>query len=64
VITQLDTHAHLDVYTSERNDIQASMGKAGNLTMTVDEWIGFSEAMVARFGARKDDEGITFVVVK
>jgi hypothetical protein len=31
--------------------------------MTVDEWMAFQEAMIARFGAHKDNEGITFVVV-
>ena len=36
-VTQLDSHVHLNIYTSERNDLKASMGLAGNIIMTAEE---------------------------
>jgi len=50
-ITQLDTHAHLTVSTSERNDLKLGLGESGNLTMTSEEWKELSNALICRFGA-------------
>lgn len=64
-VVQLDSHAHIDVYTSERNDLKVSMGLAGRLVMTVEEWEDYKEAMIARFGAYPEsDNSLIFVVVK
>ena len=64
-LTQLDSHAHLNVYTSESNDLKASMGQSGTLCMTHTEWEVFKQGLIARFGASQPtkDEYI-FVIAK
>jgi hypothetical protein len=70
VVKQLDSHAHLSVYTSERHDLKCSMGHSGNVCMTAAEWEDLKNSLVARFGAShlKEDrdepgESYTFILV-